>query len=433
MLVKVVVLMVLSLVMLLPVSWLLDLVRERRARSSEARERIERGWGGQQQLRGPVLALPYSREHVDDSTGMRTVHRGTYFLPPEELTWRATLDPEVRSLGIFEALLYRADASAVATFDLETLDGSLDFVHWQDARIVVGLSDPKGIDGTPGIQLAEAPLEIEGPSGFAGFESGFQSPIPPSVYAVPDLHGFTVRVQMSLAGAERLTMVPLGADSRFELEAAWPSPSFVGGHLPRERTLTDESFRARWQVPQLARQLPAYWNHNTSADKLQASFQQEAFGVDLMLPAGGYQRTERAAKYALLFIGLSFVAFFLFEILAGLRLHPIQYLLVAAALVLFYLLMLALTEHFGFLVAYCAAALAVISLITAYSRAVLASGRRAGLVLFELLLLYAYLFVVLAAEDFALLFGATGLFAVLGLVMWLTRGLDWYRVGRRPV
>ncbi|MDA8020912.1 MAG: cell envelope integrity protein CreD [Thermoanaerobaculia bacterium] len=461
---KVFLLMFLAFLMLLPVSWLLGLVREREGRLSEARQRIESGWGGAQQLHGPLLYVPYRCVATDESGNSRECDDAIY-LAATRLEWQASLDPEIRSLGIFDALLYRGDLVGQASFDLSELDLDPSWIHWDRARVLVEVTDLRGIDGIPTIEWNGKALEV-GPAvdipGIVGFGAALPTAVqnalagperptgappdgdtdagtdesaaipgtPPTVPA--ETLRVTVDVRLSLAGSERLTLVPSAADTQLAVRAPWPSPSFVGAHLPRQRELTDDGFNAEWQVPSLARSLPRRWSKQRQKDL--GSYQQlEAFGVELMLPAGGYQRIERAAKYALLFVGLTFLAFFLFEVLSELRLHPIQYLLVAAALVVFYLLLLALSEHVGFNLAYAVAALATCGLIAGYSRSVLGSGKRAGIVLFELSLLYAYLFIVLAAEDFALLFGATGLFAVLGLVMWLTRHLDWYEMGRRPI
>ena len=369
--------------------------------------------------------------------------RGRRLPGADRLDWRATLDPEVRSLGIFEALLYRGDLVGEAAFDLSEIALEPSWIHWDRAALLVGVGDPRGIDGTPVIDwdgqvLDVGPaVEIPGISGFVAvlpnsvlqaLRPGHEEPVPASEVNLEA----AATVRLSLAGSERLTVVPSADDTKFLVEAPWPSPSFVGAHLPRQREITGDAFSAQWQVPGLSRSLPRRWSRHRQ-QSMAEDVAKEAFGVELMLPAGGYQRTERAAKYALLFVGLTFLAFFLFEVLSDLRLHPIQYLLVAAALVVFYLLLLALSEHVGFQLAYAAAGLATCGLIAGYSRSVLGSGMRAGLVLFELALLYGYLYIVLAAEDFALLFGATGLFAVLGLVMWLTRHLDWYEMGGRSV
>lgn len=442
--VKVFLLLALALLMLLPVSWLLNLVRERQGRLTEAKNRIESGWGGAQRLLGPILYLPYRYTVIEDETGRVREYDDVVYVAPTGLDWRATLDPEVRALGIFEALLYRGEFIGEATFDLAEIALDPDSIQWNRASLLVGLSDPRGIRGTPVVEWNGKTVKV-GPvvevPGIVGFGAQLPSSVrtsleESSLEIEPDPQAesleATVLLRLSLAGSENLTVVPIAADTTFDLEAPWPSPGFVGAHLPTEREITGDGFTANWHIPGLSRTLPRRWAQHRQ-QTMEGDAAREAFGVELVLPAGGYQRTERAAKYTLLFVGLTFVAFFLFEVLSDLRLHPIQYLLVAAALVVFYLLLLALSEHVGFNLAYAVAAFATCGLIAGYSRAVLGSGKRAGIVLFELTLLYSYLYVVLAAEDFALLSGATGIFAVLSLVMWLTRHLDWYEMGSRPV
>ena len=203
----------------------------------------------------------------------------------------------------------------------------------------------------------------------------------------------------------------------------WPSPSFLGNHLPRTREISDSGFTAAWQIASLGRELPSQW---TDRSPPSSSAHNAAFGVSFYMPVSLYQLTLRATKYAILFIGLSFVAYFLFEVLCSLRLHPLQYLLVGFANAMFYLLLLSLAEHVGFGWAYFASAAASVGLVAGYSAAIL-GGRRRGLVIAAVLAaLYAFLYMTLKAETYALLAGAAGLWISLAAVMYMTRRIDWY-------
>lgn len=214
-----------------------------------------------------------------------------------------------------------------------------------------------------------------------------------------------------------------------ELSSPWRSPGFTGAFLPAARKIGPEGFTAAWQVPYFGRSYGQLWTDGeVSEDQLTDS----AFGVSLVLPADAYQQTERAVKYAVLFILLTFGTFFLLELLSPVRLHAVQYLLVGFALCVFYVLLLALGEQLGFPLAYAIAACATAGLIAAYSRSILASRRWAAVVLAALLGLYGFLFVLLRLEDYSLMLGAVGLFAALAVLMRLTRNLDWYSLTFRP-
>ena len=229
--------------------------------------------------------------------------------------------------------------------------------------------------------------------------------------------------ELALRGSGDLRFQPAGMETRVELESPWPAPGFTGAFLPGERRIGETGFTASWKVPYYGRDYPQVWR---DTDVEASALERSAFKVSLVLPANAYQQTERSVKYAALFIALTFATFFLLELLSPARLHAVQYLLVGFALCLFYVLLLALAEHLGFAPAYAVAAAATVGLIAAYCRSILGGLRWAGVMLACLTALYGYLFVVLRLEDYALLLGALGLFAVLALVMRLTRDLDWF-------
>ncbi|HXT20739.1 MAG TPA: cell envelope integrity protein CreD, partial [Thermoanaerobaculia bacterium] len=244
-----------------------------------------------------------------------------------------------------------------------------------------------------------------------------------------DLEGNRIPFSLTLAvrGSEALHLLPLGDETTAELSSSWPHPSFAGAPLPRTRTAdSTHGFTASWSVPYFGRMYPQRWRGDQiDAAMLGAQLEDSKFGVTLLRPADPYQQTERAVKYAVLFILLTFTTVFVLELLSPVRLHPMQYLLVGAALCLFYLLLLALAEHLGMGRAYAVATAATVSLVTLYTRAVLAGWARAVAVGAVLAGLYGWLYTVLRAEDYALLLGALGLFATLAVVMFLTRRLDW--------
>jgi inner membrane protein len=215
-------------------------------------------------------------------------------------------------------------------------------------------------------------------------------------------------------------------ETRVGMTSAWPDPSFIGAYLPTSREVGPKGFTARWQIPHLGRNFPQQWIESEVDAKALGT---ATFGVSLLSPVDAYHTIHRAVKYQLLFLFLTFVAFYLFELFSSLRIHPVQYLLVGSALCLFYLLLLSLSEHVGFARAYTIASAAVVALIAGYVRAAFGNARAVPIAVM-LIVLYAFLFVLLHVQDYALLVGSLGLFLVLALLMYATRKVDWYQVGR---
>lgn len=292
--------------------------------------------------------------------------------------------------------------------------------------LVLALSDSRGIQQISPLSLGSTKINFE-PGAFLGRKAqGVHAPL--TIEQVRQ-RKFDVNFTLTLAGTNSLAVVPVGRSSELTLQSNWPHPNFVGEFLPLQRKVDEKGFRAHWSSNWLANSM----NINFAGDNVRFDFDElPAFTTSLIEPVDHYQLTERAIKYAILFIGLTFFSFFLLESLTSLRVHPIQYLLVGAALVLFYLMLLAFSEHLGFTWAYIIASLSCSSLIAIYLSAVLGGWLRGGLFAGGLLLLYGVLFGLLQSEDNALLLGAGLLFIILAAVMLLTRRLDWYQVASPP-
>uniref|UniRef100_UPI00257B6F04 cell envelope integrity protein CreD n=1 Tax=Aeromonas sp. TaxID=647 RepID=UPI00257B6F04 len=281
------------------------------------------------------------------------------------------------------------------------------------------LSDARGINRVPELQLGEQSIPFAPGALLGDGLAGIHAPLA----ALPG-EGGTFHIELDLQGMNELEVVPLGQDSKLNLASNWPHPNFIGDFLPGSRTLTAQGFDASWQSSWFATDMESRFNRMMQGGDEPLP----AFSVSLVQPVDHYQLNERAAKYALLFIGLTFISFFMFELLKGLRVHPIQYALVGMGLAIFYLVLLALTEHLGFGWAYLVAALASVLLNGFYLSHVL-GGPKQGIGFAALLgLVYVILFGLLQAQEIALLLGALLLFAILALIMVLTRKLDWYQV-----
>jgi inner membrane protein len=422
---KVVFIALLILVLLIPLGMIEGVVTERAQHYEAARDDIGRSWGQAQTIGGPILVVPFAHtRYVNGETA--TVMDELYLLPERlEITGRA--DAEQRRRGLYAVPVYTTRLQVAGRFAPVTLASEYaDLqIRWEQAVIALPLTDARSV---------RQPIVLSTGNGTTTFEaggarvSGF-GPLLVAPYAALNLGPLTESQDFSfelvLGGTEGLKFLPLGDETHVAVTSTWPSPSFVGAFLPSERSVDASGFTAEWRVLDLGRGYPSSWRRS---DVPPLAIDSSAFGAELITPVGIHEAALRATKYGVLILGFTFVAYFLFELFAPLRLHALQYLLIGLANCVFYLLLLALAEHIGFGPAYVASAVAATALITSYSGAVLRSLRRAAPIGGLLAALYGYLYVTLKAEDYALLFGALGVFTALAAFMYLTRHIDWFDV-----
>ena len=412
----------LALVLMIPVGMIQGLVAERQARRNDAVAGIAEGWGKRQTVSAPMIVIPYERhwtevrqETVDGKqreTRVEKVEAKTLRIPPQNLQWGGVADVSEKARGIYKARLYGIFLEAKGEFQLPSRasaeDGKSRY-RWFTPRLELGVSDPRGIRVATGATV-DGRQYVFAPG--AGDTSGVHSQITEHSFSEPKRLSFSLGLE--LAGSEAFSLAPPAADTSVSLRANWPHPSFQGRFLPATHDIRPDGFTAQWRISRLATQGAA----------------SEQIVVSFIEPAGVYQQLERASKYGFLFLGLTFAAFMLFEITRRLAIHPIQYALVGLALAMFFLLLTALSEHIDFALAYAIATAACVGLITTYLIYVLQSfllGTAFGV---SLASLYAVLFALLKAEDYALLGGSVVLFLLLAAVMLATRRLDWYRLSR---
>ncbi|HEX5669211.1 MAG TPA: cell envelope integrity protein CreD, partial [Chitinophagaceae bacterium] len=292
-------------------------------------------------------------------------------------------------------------------------------IQWKDARICIGLSDFKGIEERILVRAGEKDIELS--PGLPGNEIdsvGLSAPISLAATDIGKTLQFSTRLK--LKGSERLHFIPLAGNSSYALESKWPAPSFDGNNLPSERAVSESGFSAKWVFNKA--NLP----FGTVLSQSKFDTKALAFGVTMVQPADQYAKTERAVKYAILVIGLTFSLFFIVELLQKKPVHPVQYILIGLALVIFYTLLLSFSEFILFDIAYLVAAVATISLITLYVKSHFGNWRAAGIFSLVLAILYVFIFVLVRLEDTALLVGSIGLFLILAIAMYLSRKIDWY-------
>lgn len=428
---KIVGTVVLTLLLLIPVASIEELIDERNSRKDQVLEELGQQWGPDITIRGPLLVMPTSEpgHHqylvpdkvvVDGDVPVVERYRSVFRLP----TYRATLNIS----GEFS--IPAAAASGVSVDDpaspvLMTIEKS-SRPPWQHAEwvLLVGSGD------NPPVQVRLTPVgEKERSLRRADDVLGITSSLLRTPVALGRYQGkkFSFKARVDMTGSSSVGIAPLAEQSSVALRSDWPHPSFAGDRLPTARTISAEGFRATWDLNGSLLGIPSTYTGERILDRMLHS---PLLTVRFVEAVSHYQQVTRSAKYALMVIALTFVAFFLFEILCGLNIHPIQYLLVGAALTMFYLLLLSLSEHLSFAWSYAIAGSAVVLLIATYARALLAkSGRAAGFGL-GLGAVYGLLYVILREETLALLAGSWSLFAVLALIMFLTRKIDWSSLNR---
>lgn len=418
----------LAMLMLIPLLQVQSLISERQGLESEARQKIAERWGGSQIIGGPVLVVSVRRQ-VQSDKGWINRDQPRYVLP-EQLEIKGSLVTEIRQYGIYTTPIYTATLGLSGRFRSDAIaalsrDGGQP--QWDQAVLRVPVSDVRGIRSLSAMKLDGTDIGF-GPGG-DGIGGITATEVPWALDADSSLATHDFAFNMRLAGTASLSFLPLSRQTDINLSGAWPDPSFAGAFLPESHAESSGNFDAHWQVLDLNR---SYGQQGAVEDLNNYSLQTSAFGVELFQPVGTYQRNERAGKYGILFIALSFVALFLFEALGRWRVHPVQYLMVGLALCTFYVVLLALSEQVGFAWAYAIAAVAVVAIIAGYAAAA-ARSRKAGGTLGGLLaLVYVLLYGLVISEQYSLLMGAIALLVAIAALMYLTRRIDWYGMGSTP-
>ncbi|MBT3267844.1 cell envelope integrity protein CreD [Candidatus Poribacteria bacterium] len=418
---KLILIAAIILALLIPASMMTGLVRERKSRRDAVISDVSAKWGASQTVTGPVLSVPFSVKMEDDKGKIHLVEKRLHFLP-DEIGIEGDLSTQERYRGIYRTILYGATLSIRGTFPnpmLEEIDASVEDVEWDRAFVSLGISDMKGIREEIVAVVGDGPVEMDpGIPVREVISSGVSARVP----LRREAEGVPFEFTLELNGSRQVQFVPVGKVTSVRLRSAWPHPSFNGEYLPVARTITETGFEADWKVLHLNRNYPQSWVGD--AHSLAGS----GFGVELFIPVDVYQKTMRTLKYAVMFLGFTFMVLFFSEIMNGRPIHPLQYLLIGFAVSIFYALLLSIAEFFGFGAAYLISSAVILALIGAYTNSVTGNRRATFLVSGVLGLLYGYLYLVLQMADYALLMGSVGLLAALAAVMYLTRGIDWYAI-----
>ncbi len=429
---------ILILILLIPSSWITGIMEERQSRANEVMEEVAGKWSGSQTLAGPVLVIPFTRiekVEVGKDVEFRNITDYAFFLPAS-LKITSDIVPQVLHRGIFDVAVYESTLAMEVVFnkpDISALGVPPENVLWKESRIASGISDLRGITETPAFIAGGKQLVVE-PTNNIRY-AYYKSEVPASgendrtlssgVEALldwtseADFQG-DVNVRLSLKGSSVIRFLPMGKSTEVTLRGPWPNPSFEGEFLPNTRVIDEKGFEATWKVLHFNRPFSQEWVGDGKA------FEKYDLGARLIIPADQYQKSIRTAKYGILLIILSFTALLMVEIIKKFRIHPFQYILIGAALIVYYSLLISLSEHLGYDLAYLVAAVATVTLITLYARSFLYDRRLLILLSGLITFFYIFIFVIIQAQDFSLLIGSIGLFFVIASIMYFSRSINWY-------
>ncbi len=425
----------LFLLMLIPLAMVESQMGDRLRRRNDAVQEINATWGASQELIGPILKLPYAlrtkvaeQKAIDGKMQTVEVEKTSIsyaFLLPRNLEILGTVEPKKLHRGIYEAIVYQGRCAFSGAFDFSGFaDLKIDpkDVRWEEAQLCMRVSDLRGASERIPLQFGGQTSTFLPGSDISGNPSGIHAPLkglnPVNQPSTPYTFSFT----LSFNGSETLGFAPVGTETKVRVSSPWPDPSFYGKFLPSARDVRTDGFTASWNLSYYGRNYPQQWTQNQTVESLSSS----TFGIKFLAPVDNYRQTERTVKYATLFILLMFTAFFLFEVMAKLKIHPFQYILVGAAICVFYLGILALSEFFSFRWSYAASAFAAWAMISLYTHSVLKNGRKTLIISALLGVLQAYFYLMTQLQDYSMIFGTAILFVAIASVMFVTRKLDWY-------
>jgi len=443
---KVFLLFFLVLLLLIPLVMIHGLIFERSRTAVSAEATIMEAWGSELVAAGPLIAIPGIRTetvHTRSDRGKEKVDvvnkPFTLIVTPQELAVSADLKTEIRKRGIFSVPLFHGDLSLSGKFNPAQAISSLlsnEKVFFDQAELIIVLSSQKGIrridravwnnhslffqPGNREVNIVRTINSISTKHNSSFSSNGIYAALPEFTNAESDFD-----ISIAIQGGRLVRFLPIGLKTRSTVSADWASPSFQGAFLPGSSTITDSGFSAVWDISYLSRDIPLFWKSEGG----QRNYSDSLFGVNFFRAIDTYSLNTRAVKYAILFLVVPFLTLFLLEIFASKKIHPVPYLLSGIANVVFYLLLLSLSEQMPFFLAYLIAAIAVIVMLTLYSRALLPSWNKSWYMGIVVTISYVLLYAILNAESYALLIGSIGAFTVVALVMFLTRKLNWYNFG----
>lgn len=417
----------LLLILLIPKEWVNSIIQERQIRLDEVMEEVSEKWSYAQDVTGPVLVIPYkkletTRVMVNGKAEDRTTFtiEEAYFLP-EKLDLKSNIQPQTLHRGLFDAVVYNSTTSMKGNFikpNFAALNIQNDSILWNQAYIMLGLSDSRGIGQPPKFMVNNYECKTEPSTN--NTSALFKSTVAGKVTVAANDTFIPFHIDLFLKGSSYLHVFPMGKSTQVNMIGNWGNPSFDGAYLPESRSISNDSFAATWNILHFNRPFPQQWLGQLT------SLEATSLGVKLIIPVDQYQQSTRTSKYGVLLILLTFVSLLLIELIVKINIHPFQYSLIGVALVIFYSILLSFSEHIGFTWAYIISALATISLISTYAFSFIKSAKVTSLLSLLLFTFYTYIFIITQEQDYALLLGSIGLFIILAALMYVSRRIDWY-------
>lgn len=407
---------------MIPTSKIQSIISSREHLKSEAIEVVSQKWANCQTIVGPYISIPYYQYIEKKDEGTQRIKKYLHILP-KDLNIKSELIPEKRKRGIFEIIVYQSEIHVEGNFEelaTETLGINSENIQFSEAKFNVGISDLKGIRKQVMLNFNDSSSYFNpGIENTDIYDVGISSPIDiDPIKATKNKFSF----DLDLIGSESIFFTPVGKTSTITMQSSWSSPKFDGNTLPVRKNISDSGFVATWNILHLNRNFPQQLKGSNH------EILNSAFGVNLMMPIDNYQKSYRSIQYAILFIGLTFTCFFFIEVLNKRNIHPIQYILVGLALVIFFTLLISISEFLSFNASYLISASATLLLITIYTREIFKSNALSLMLFAILFMIYVFIFVIIQMEDKALLFGSIGIFMILAIVMYLSRKIDWSNI-----
>ncbi len=397
---KLITITILMLLLLIPSSMIESIITEREELNKQAISEVSSKWAESQKINGPILTIPIIYEY--QKKDKKVLSTKYYHILPENLYIKGKIEPEKLRRGIYEVVVYKSNLTITGnfTFDQKIDQTNLKEIKYDKSFLTIGISDLRGIEDQIVFNWDNENLKVQPGSKISNtIYSGLTIKLPSLKNIIHKTVDFTFK--LNLQGSQNMSFVPLGNTTEVNITSSWLSPSFNGNFLPDFREVTNEGFKASWKILQLNRNFPQSWTGSEQSEKINNS----TFGIDLILPLDDYQKSMRSAKYAVMTIALTFLIFFIVEILNRRKIHPFQYALVGLALCLFYILLVSISEHLSFNLAYGISTIAIVSMISIYSLSVFKVLKLSILLVATLIGIYGFMFATLQLADYALLMG----------------------------
>lgn len=419
---------ILVLLLLIPKVMILSLINERSANAQEAIREVTSKWSNQQIIRGPILNIPYKKQFYNDEKEKYIEVTETATFLPKQLSINGQINPEKLYRSIYDVVVYQSEINMSGAFDslnLQALNIKPETVMWDKATLLLFIKDLRGINKEVRLNwLGNEHVFTPGPSSSQDKESAISVALPHFTQE----QNKEFKLTLDLKGSKSLLFTPVGEKTEVELSSGWNDPGFIGNFLPADRTINEDGFKANWNVLHFNRNFPQQWINKGGREGIPSQVLHKSdFGVELVSIANHYQKNTRSAKYSILIIVITFVVFFLYEVFSRQRIHAFQYIMVGSAITLFYLLLLSITEHLGFNMAYLIATSAILVLVILYSGTFMPKLKDTMGVGAALAGCFGFVFILLQLESFALLTGSIGMFILLSVLMYTTRKVNWYK------